>query len=38
MIGYIILKAKADKYIKTTENVYIFRKDKLYAAKLQGLL
>lgn len=36
MLGYIILRAKEDKYIKNEDSAFIFRKGELYAANMQS--
>ena len=36
MLGYIVLRAKEDKYIKNEEGIFIFKKDKLYATNMQS--
>lgn len=33
MLGYVVLKAKEDMYIKETDSHFIFRKDEIYVAK-----
>ena len=33
MLGYVVLKAKEDMYIKETDSHFIFKKDEIYVAK-----